>query len=44
VGFETSDNLANAYGIAVAATMVIECVLAMVVARLSGSGSWGVVW
>jgi KUP system potassium uptake protein len=34
IGFETSDNLANAYGIAVAATMVIECLLAMVVARL----------
>jgi KUP system potassium uptake protein len=34
VGFQTSDNLANAYGIAVAATMVIECCLAMVVARL----------
>jgi len=34
IGFETSDNLANAYGIAVAATMVIECILAMVVARL----------
>ena len=34
LGFETSDNLANAYGIAVAATMVIECILAMVVARL----------
>jgi KUP system potassium uptake protein len=33
VGFESSDNLANAYGIAVAATMVIECMLAMVVAR-----------
>src|SRR5258706_9289644 len=32
--FETSSRLANAYGIAVAATMVIECVLAMVVARL----------
>jgi len=32
--FQTSDNLANAYGIAVAATMVIECALAMVVARL----------
>jgi len=31
--FQTSDNLANAYGIAVAATMVIECALAMVVAR-----------
>jgi KUP system potassium uptake protein len=34
IGFENSDNLANAYGIAVAATMVIECMLAMVVARL----------
>ena len=34
IGFQSSDNLANAYGIAVAATMVIECVLAMVVARL----------
>jgi len=34
LGFETSDNLANAYGIAVAATMVIECILAMVVGRL----------
>ena len=34
IGFENSDNLANAYGIAVAATMVIECILAMVVARL----------
>jgi KUP system potassium uptake protein len=33
LGFRSSDNLANAYGIAVAATMVIECVLAMVVAR-----------
>jgi KUP system potassium uptake protein len=33
IGFQTSDNLANAYGIAVAATMVIECILAMVVAR-----------
>jgi KUP system potassium uptake protein len=33
VGFRTSDHLANAYGIAVAATMVIECVLAMVVAH-----------
>ena len=32
-GFRSSDHLANAYGIAVAATMVIECVLAMVVAR-----------
>jgi KUP system potassium uptake protein len=34
IGFQSSDNLANAYGIAVAATMVIECALAMVVARL----------
>ena len=34
LGFKSSDNLANAYGIAVAATMVIECALAMVVARL----------
>jgi KUP system potassium uptake protein len=34
LGFQSSSNLANAYGIAVAATMVIECVLAMVVARL----------
>jgi KUP system potassium uptake protein len=33
LGFQTSSNLANAYGIAVAATMVIECMLAMVVAR-----------
>ncbi len=33
LGFQTSDNLTNAYGIAVAATMVIECLLAMVVAR-----------
>ncbi len=33
LGFRTSDSLANAYGIAVAATMVIECLLAMVVAR-----------
>jgi KUP system potassium uptake protein len=33
LGFRTSSNLANAYGIAVAATMVIECCLAMVVAR-----------
>ena len=31
---QSSSNLANAYGIAVAATMVIECILAMVVARL----------
>jgi KUP system potassium uptake protein len=34
LGFQSSSNLANAYGIAVAATMVIECCLAMVVARL----------
>ncbi len=34
LGFKDSDSLANAYGIAVAATMVIECILAMVVARL----------
>jgi KUP system potassium uptake protein len=34
LGFQSSSALANAYGIAVAATMVIECVLAMVVARL----------
>jgi len=40
LGFRTSDNLANAYGIAVAATMVIECVLAMVVARLIWKWSW----
>jgi KUP system potassium uptake protein len=33
LGFKTSDNLGNAYGIAVAATMVIECLLAMVVAH-----------
>jgi KUP system potassium uptake protein len=34
LGFGSSSALASAYGIAVAATMVIECVLAMVVARL----------
>jgi KUP system potassium uptake protein len=33
LGFHSAKNLANAYGIAVAATMVIECLLAMVVAR-----------
>ena len=33
IGFQTSSSLANAYGIAVAATMVIECLLAMVVAH-----------
>jgi len=43
VGFETADNLANAYGIAVAATMVIECCLAMVVARLIWKWAWWVV-
>jgi len=32
--FQSSSKLANAYGIAVAATMVIECLLAMVVAKL----------
>jgi KUP system potassium uptake protein len=32
--FQNSSSLANAYGIAVAATMLIECCLAMVVARL----------
>ena len=34
LGFQSSSNLASAYGIAVAATMVIECLLAMVVARV----------
>ncbi|MEP7067786.1 MAG: potassium transporter Kup [Usitatibacter sp.] len=43
LGFETSDNLANAYGIAVAATMVIECILAMVVARLLWKWSYWMV-
>jgi len=33
-GFQNSTNIASAYGIAVTATMVIECLLAMVVARL----------
>jgi KUP system potassium uptake protein len=33
LGFKSSDSLANAYGIAVSATMVIECALAMVVAH-----------
>ena len=33
LGFRTSGGLANAYGIAVSATMVIECMLAMVVAH-----------
>jgi len=40
LGFQSSSNLASAYGIAVAATMVIECVLAMVVARLIWKWSW----
>ncbi|MEO5694606.1 MAG: potassium transporter Kup [Usitatibacter sp.] len=40
LGFQSSSNLANAYGIAVAATMVIECLLAMVVARLIWKWSW----
>jgi len=34
IGFQRAQDLGNAYGIAVAATMVIECVLGMVVARL----------
>jgi len=38
--FQNSDNLTNAYGIAVAATMVIECCLAMVVARRLWKWSW----
>ncbi|MCM2326539.1 MAG: potassium transporter Kup [Lysobacter sp.] len=33
LGFKSSSSLANAYGIAVSATMVIECALAMVVAH-----------
>ena len=33
LGFQTSNNLASAYGLAVAATMVIECLLDWVVAR-----------
>jgi KUP system potassium uptake protein len=33
LGFQNSDNLASAYGLAVASTMVIECLLAWVVAR-----------
>ncbi len=46
LGFRTSDGLANAYGIAVAATMVIECLLAMVVAhrlwKWSPLATWGI--
>ena len=46
LGFRTSDSLANAYGIAVAATMVIECLLAMVVAhrlwKWSPLATWGI--
>ncbi len=34
IGFQRAASLGNAYGIAVSATMVIECLLAMVVARL----------
>jgi len=34
IGFQRAKDLGNAYGIAVSATMVIECLLAMVVARL----------
>ncbi|HUL96570.1 MAG TPA: potassium transporter Kup [Usitatibacter sp.] len=44
IGFQSSDNLANAYGIAVAATMVSVSALAMVVARLNWKWSmWSVV-
>ena len=39
-GFQSSTNLASAYGIAVSATMVIECLLAMVVARLIWKWAW----
>jgi len=46
LGFRSSGNLANAYGIAVAATMVIECLLAMVVAqrlwKWSPLATWGI--
>jgi KUP system potassium uptake protein len=44
LGFRTSGNLANAYGIAVAATMVIECILAMIVARQLWKWSPLAVW
>ncbi len=40
LGFQRSESLANAYGIAVAATMVIECVLAWVVARRIWKWPW----
>ena len=40
LGFQSSSNLASAYGIAVAATMVIECLLAMVVARFIWKWNW----
>jgi KUP system potassium uptake protein len=40
LGFQSSSNLASAYGIAVSATMVIECMLAMVVARLIWKWNW----
>ena len=46
LGFRSSGSLANAYGIAVSATMVIECLLAMVVARQlwkwSPLATWGI--
>jgi len=44
LGFQSASNLANAYGIAVAATMVIECLLAMVVARLIWKWKLWMVW
>jgi KUP system potassium uptake protein len=40
IGFQSSDNLANAYGIAVASTMVSVSALAIVVARLAWKWSW----
>ncbi|HEX4944835.1 MAG TPA: potassium transporter Kup [Usitatibacteraceae bacterium] len=47
LGFRTSGNLANAYGIAVAATMVIECLLAIVVAdslwKWPPVATWGII-
>jgi KUP system potassium uptake protein len=46
LGFRSSSSLANAYGIAVSATMVIECLLAMVVAqqlwKWSPLATWGI--
>ena len=42
LSFQTSSNLVSAYGIALALTMTIEIVLAMIVARsLWGWGAWG---